>query len=398
MQFSKFFHHKSPASALILGAIIILAVIGFFVIIVGIGLMSELTGNNSGGPQTSNSGQIDCSGVAKLTPENYQYVKDAASKYLKGDEAALVSLIQIESGWSVIAHNDSSASGLGQFVDSTAKGWPEFVGGDDKHGIVWPAGTIYDNPKPAVHPDDARYDAKRSIYASAHYLGGLIKKYGGLQDAYVKGYHGGSTPNQIAAAQAAGQKLMIAYNDLIKGGGCKETRSSSTGLGCGNVPIFKQCGQSWSNGSYGSGGKDICSSGCGPTSVAMVLKFYGINVTPEDTAQLSLSSGCRVSAGTSGPCLISKAAQKYGLKSEVGIPWDKAIQYLKQGKPIIVSGRGGAPFTSVGHFIVLTCYNENGGNPTISVNDPAGGSSRDNKSYPESVIKKGQHFIGIIYK
>lgn len=57
---------KSPASALILGAIVILAVIGFMVIVVGIALMTELTGNNSGGGTTG--------GLCDEIPAKYQTI------------------------------------------------------------------------------------------------------------------------------------------------------------------------------------------------------------------------------------------------------------------------------------------------------------------------------------
>lgn len=384
-----------PSTYWKIGIIVVLGFLTAIILLISLALWTGLVG--VGNPNATTGNKVDCSGVASLTPEQYSWVKDAAAKYLSGDEAALVSLIQIESGWNVTAHNASSASGLGQFVDSSARGWPEFVGGDDKHGIVWPAGIIYDNPEPTVHPDDARYDAKRSIYASAHYLGGQIAKYGNLQDAYVKGYHGGTTPEQIAAAQSAGQKLMTNYNALKDGGGCKQTAAqlASSNVGCNNVPLFKQCDSQWGSDDYGCGGSTICSSGCGVTSAAMVLKFYGKNVTPTDMAKASLQGGFRVCNAGTAYGFFPYIAKQYGLQAKTGLTWEQGMEYLKQGKPVIVSGSGPAPFTSGGHFIVLTCYNSDG---TIAVNDPAGSSLRDNKSYPESQIKADQHFVGIIYQ
>ena len=40
-------------------------------------------------------------------------------------------------------------------------------------------------------------------------------------------------------------------------------------------PIFKQCGQVWSNDIMGSSGSTICSKGCLMSSVAMVLSDCG---------------------------------------------------------------------------------------------------------------------------
>jgi hypothetical protein len=373
-------------AVLIVGFSAIILMVGFF------GIFGYLTGNSFGGQGVRGSNQVDCSGVATLTNEQYQWVKDASGKYLGGDEAALIALIQIESGWNPNAQNpSSSAAGLGQFVTDTARGFPEFTGGDDKHGTVWPAGNVYDDP--SSHPDDARFDAKRSIYATAHLLGGMIQKYGSLGEAYEKGYHGGNTPEQIAEAKKGRQRLEEMYQKLLNNGGCQQIGGLASGYGCNNVPKFKQCDNQWAGSSYNCGDATICSSGCGVTATAMVLRFYGKDVDPELMAQKSLQYGTRVCGSGTGHDFFPKIAQEYGLKNENDISWDRAMTLLKQGRPIIVSGQGQKPFTSGGHFVVMTCYNNDG---TIAVNDPFGGSDRD-INYSEYTIHSQQHFLTAIY-
>lgn len=168
---------------------------------------------------------------------------------------------------------------------------------------------------------------------------------------------------------------------------------TNSGIGCNNVPIFKQCDSRWKNTNYGNckGESTICSSGCGVTSAAMVLTFYGKTVDPVLMAQESANNGHRICGAGTSHGFFPFIAKKYGLKNENGISWNRAMELLKQGKPIITSGKGPRPFSSGGHFIVLTCYNSDG---TISVNDPA----HPNAKYPESYLKSHQHFISAIYQ
>jgi hypothetical protein len=356
-------------------AAFIFAVIITLLILFLISIMKSSYGE--GGYNNNGTGAgYDCSGVAQVPAEYMPWVKDAAAKYLGGDEAALISLIQVESGWNAKASSgSSSAAGLGQFISKTARGFPEFVGGNDKHGKTWPAGQVYDNPD--TNSGDARFDPERSIYATAHLLSGMIGKYGNFGDAYEKGYHGGSTPDQIAEAKKARGKLDDIYNTLTKNGGCKATTAAGpNGVGCGNVPLFKQCDSKWGSIQYGncSGKSTICSSGCGVTSAAMVLKFYNKNVDPSIIMNGKYHA-CGL--GTSYN-YFPDIAKQYGLQYKSISNINQAEDYLKQGKPVIAvmhaegvnKGTGVCPktFTGAGHFIVLTCINGN----AISINDPDG--------------------------
>lgn len=382
------------------------ACVGFFVLVC-VGISGELKGtNNKDGDvdSTAGSGQtMDCSGVANVPTSYMKWVEDAANRWIDGDQSFLIALIQTESSWKPnAAAKSSSATGLGQFIYKTASGMPEFVGGCDKKsdgkcvGRVWPGGNIY-NPRAS---GDARFDPERSIYAVAHMLYTLKQqpRMAGKDAAeiYRIGYHTGG--DAVAyAAKARFQKMLDGVSKgctAVAGGDV----SSPTGAGCNNVPIFRQCDSKWGNISYGCGNTTICSSACGPTSAAMVLKFYGVNVDPKTTAAYSLSNGHRVCNAGTAYSLFPAIAKKYGLKAATGLSWESVVNYINQGKPVIVSGKGSKPFTSGGHFVVLTCYDAK--NKAIGVNDPNGGSKSRPVSayYPESYIKNHHHSAQIIYK
>ena len=209
--------------------------------IVFIGIIGFFTGNafeGTGSESSTGASGYDCAGVAFVPSAYYPWVKDAANLRLNGDEAALIALIQIESGWRPDAKaGSSSASGLGQFLTSTAQGMTEFIGGTDDMGKIWPAGQVFDDPE-NHKTDDARFDPERSIYATAHKLGGHMKDNGGdLASAYIESYHGYckdmSDPKCVAqknAAEAGAKSLMDKYNEIINGGGCKLKGQTACGV------------------------------------------------------------------------------------------------------------------------------------------------------------------------
>lgn len=164
-----------------------------------------------------------------------------------------------------------------------------------------------------------------------------------------------------------------------------------SGFGCANVPLYRQNQEPWASISYGCGGTTLSSSGCGIVSAAMVLTYWGIDTDPAALANLSLNNGYRTCGSGTAHGFFSWIASYYGLQAKNNIGWDEILENLNLAKPVIVSGQGSEPFTSSGHFIVLTCYNEDG---TISVNDPARGTS----IYDPGVIKNQMHFNSVIYK
>lgn len=175
------------------------------------------------------------SSCAHLTNVNVDYipwVEAAADKWLGGDSNILYALIQTESKWDASAKNrSSSASGLGQFINATARAYPEFVGGSDvvSRGKritdaperIWEPGTIFDDPKKHF-PDDARFSPERSIYAVAHKISGALARNPDLLQAYALGYHGFKSGDEVTKSRAygAGNRVVDLYKKLQKNGGC----------------------------------------------------------------------------------------------------------------------------------------------------------------------------------
>lgn len=148
-----------------------------------------------------------------------------------------------------------------------------------------------------------------------------------------------------------------------------------------NVPLFKQWKNPWRDSPFGACGT-VKSSGCGPTSLAMVLKKYGYDVNPAIMAQEWASLGYRKcpspaptddecsgcgNTGHGGMFTDKTFLEKYKMKSSsLGTNKDSIIKTLQSGKPVIAS-MSKSIFTANAHFIVLTGINADG---TIAVNDP----------------------------
>ncbi|MCC7357068.1 C39 family peptidase [Candidatus Uhrbacteria bacterium] len=137
-------------------------------------------------------------------------------------------------------------------------------------------------------------------------------------------------------------------------------------------------------------------SACGPTALAMVLKSYGINVTPETLGQLGIENNLRNcnSGGMSPGALINLGRYPdfqidYSIddttqprkKQKEGKNIQLLNQALKEGKPVIVLCQGctvkrkeNGKFVTEkkfgGHFMLLTGIYDDG---NYALNDPSMG-------------------------
>jgi hypothetical protein len=150
---------------------------------------------------------------------------------------------------------------------------------------------------------------------------------------------------------------------------------ASARSGNDGVPLYKQA-----DFPYRYGTSTISASGCCPVSATMVLNFHGANTDPKQVADIT---GKFYIPGTgSSHELFKFLADRYEMKYEaIGTDWNKTLQYLKQGKPVIASGKGSAPYTDGGHCIVLTGYDERTG--MVRINNPATGDG----PYPLQLLK-----------
>jgi len=140
---------------------------------------------------------------------------------------------------------------------------------------------------------------------------------------------------------------------------------------CINVPIFKQCDSSWEGNQLGScSGKTVCSHGCAVTSVAMVLKYYGVDTNPGD-----LNTWLANSSGYVNDCDIvwERAADRSGGSVEWAEKYttdpndwgrystnlsDQVKWEINHGYPCV--GRANS------HFVVINGYSDS----LYSVNNP----------------------------
>ena len=109
-------------------------------------------------------------------------------------------------------------------------------------------------------------------------------------------------------------------------------------------------------------------SGCGPTCLSMVCLYLLDDpiYTPQYVAEFAKENGYSVDGNGSAWSLISKGGVELGLDvTEIPLDENRIIRNLEVGNPIIcVVGPG--DFTSTGHFIIMTGYEDG----CVSVNDP----------------------------
>ena len=123
------------------------------------------------------------------------------------------------------------------------------------------------------------------------------------------------------------------------------------------------------------GGGSIASSGCGPTSFAMVASYLtGKTITPVDAVSWCGNSYYKSGVGTYWS-YFAAAAKHFGCGSvkQTRNP-NTVLKALASGHPVICSQRAGL-FTRGGHFIVLRGVTADG---RVLVNDP---NDRKRKNY-----------------
>ena len=181
----------------------------------------------------------------------------------------------------------------------------------------------------------------------------------------------------------------------------------------GDFVHYNQCDSKWAEVPYGDYG-NVCSSGCGPTSFAMLATvLLGESITPDETTTYAGEQGqhkkeCGGSCGT----LTKVLADHYDLEYKdlsndegLGSKSDSEIisvvsKYLKDGWMMHVSGAGSAPFSSGGHYIGIRGIT-NSGKWLLADSSDHGGGTGTGKRYstiewdPEDVLNAGMHHWNI---
>lgn len=133
-----------------------------------------------------------------------------------------------------------------------------------------------------------------------------------------------------------------------------------------SVPLFVQWDKRWGYKKYS--GNFFAASGCGPTTLSMVVVYLTHNreASPIAVAKYSKEAGYSVDGSGSSWTLISEGCRHYGVKAKaVALDESRMKAELDAGHPIVINV-GPGDFTDTGHFMVITGYDDEG----FSINDP----------------------------
>lgn len=131
----------------------------------------------------------------------------------------------------------------------------------------------------------------------------------------------------------------------------------------GEIPLLMQWDLRWGYAPYGGGSVNdsIGLSGCGPTSLSMVIVGLTGNTqaNPRAVAEYATQHGyCTSSNGTDWR-LLYEGCEDFGVTAYEVPLWEASMaQVLETGHPLICSMKKGEFTSGSGHFIVLTAYKD----------------------------------------
>ena len=140
--------------------------------------------------------------------------------------------------------------------------------------------------------------------------------------------------------------------------------SSGSSYSADGFTYYSQYDPAWASSPYGS--RTILSSGCGPTSMAMIIStLTGSRVTPDTVA--TWGSEYYIEGVGSSHDLFGKSAAHWGLKANLISGQEELKAALASGSLVVAAGSGAYPYTSGGHIIVIRGMKPDGtylvGNP-----------------------------------
>lgn len=134
----------------------------------------------------------------------------------------------------------------------------------------------------------------------------------------------------------------------------------------GAVPLYLQWDERWGYESYN--GDMIALTGCGPCCLSMAASYLtgDAGYDPLTVSRWAEQQGYAVAGEGSTWTLFSEGAEKLGLDAvEIGADEQRVADNLAVGN-VIACVMGPGDFTTEGHFILLTDYNDG----YVSVRDP----------------------------
>lgn len=161
---------------------------------------------------------------------------------------------------------------------------------------------------------------------------------------------------QQLLARVEQQKLELLDLDQLYASGFsiddfpKPSKSAQSGVDW----YYSQRDSRWGNVMIGSSNSSMKSWGCAVTSVAMVFKKHGANVTPKTLARASIFSGDLINWPSSWSGVDAKLASSI---SHGNVSWSRIDSEIKKNNPIIVYIK---KMSGGGHYVVIHHKDSNG--------------------------------------
>lgn len=136
--------------------------------------------------------------------------------------------------------------------------------------------------------------------------------------------------------------------------------------GSDSMPLFMQWDQRWGYHQYS--GNVMGLTGCGPTCLSMVTAYLSgdLSKNPKWMADFSTENGYAAEGSGTSWTLFSEGGEKLGFDvTEIPLDEQRIAENLRVGNPVVAVMGPGA-FTTDGHFIVFTGYEDG----KLRVNDP----------------------------
>ena len=167
----------------------------------------------------------------------------------------------------------------------------------------------------------------------------------------------------LLAKQPESEAFVLLYPEKQ---GTKQSIRLTEYKNCTEVPLLIQWDTRWGYAPYGNGIVGL--DGCGPTCLSMVSIYltHNTKLTPDYIAEYAYENGYYKDGVGTMWSLMTEGAENLGLSARE-LPLDEqTIKNSLDSGEVIICSVGEGDFTTKGHFIVLTDYN----NGMISVNDP----------------------------
>ena len=184
------------------------------------------------------------------------------------------------------------------------------------------------------------------------------------------------TAADIIAKQNAQSKTLQNKETTKTTNTIMNTTSSKDWTSNSNFKYYNQ-GSGWNNYAYSGGGgtATMKQTGCGPTSMAMVLSSLGKNVNPNTAAEWSTKHGYHGNGTLEG--YFTSYAKDAGVQSKVLGKSSSNIKNALNNNELVIMYVGPGDFTDKGHYIVARGYDSKSNKVLIA--DPY--TEKNNKWY-----------------